>query len=308
MSKKQIFIFLAILFFTLVGVYLIDFNRIDTIHILEVKGKQTNKDYMLSSLNVTTISQDNRKLIWIGTSAGLNIFNGQDYIQFFHDTKDTSALPDDYINVIHRDQQGRMWVGTQNGLARYEGGCRFHRFPLPDSNENIVSIEEYQTRDKKGNLKSAEGEKGVIVSNGKKWFLVHEEDVETINYKSSTTQLAPSDQLSAPQLFSGLQSKLDISQIDNIPQSSKLLKKPKELISTTFKDAGGNLWIGYRNAGYQVLSRNVALYNIANQNPLSEATHGMDITCLTAAGQKILAGTTLRSGSMIRDYSSARLP
>lgn len=104
MSKKQIFIFLSILFFTLVGVYWIDFNRINTRQILEPKGKQTGKDFMLSSLNVTAISQDNRKLIWIGTSAGLNIFNGQDYIQFFHDTKDTTALPDDYINVIHRDR------------------------------------------------------------------------------------------------------------------------------------------------------------------------------------------------------------
>lgn len=129
MSKKQIFIFLSILFFTLVGVYLIDFNRIDTLHILEVKGKQNSKDYMLSSLNVTAISQDSRKLIWIGTSAGLNVFNGKDYIQYFHDIKDTTALPDDYINVIHRDRQDRMWIGTQNGLARYEGGSRFHRSP-----------------------------------------------------------------------------------------------------------------------------------------------------------------------------------
>lgn len=68
---------------------------------------------------------------------GINIFNGKDYVQFSHDIKDTTALPDDYINVLHRDKKGRMWVGTQNGLARYEGNYRFHRFSLPDNNENF---------------------------------------------------------------------------------------------------------------------------------------------------------------------------
>ena len=264
MKKKQIFIYLSILFFILVGVYLIDFNRIDTLQILETKGKQTGKDYMLSSLNVTAISQDSRKLIWIGTSAGLNVFNGQDYLQFFHDTKDTTALPDDYINVIHRDRQGKMWVGTQNGLARYEGGSRFHRFPLPSENENIVSIEEDR--------------QGIIVGNGKRWFIVKDGEAKPANHN-----YFPQKQTSTTQL-----SELDI------PQASQILKKPQELISTIFKDAGGNLWVGYRNAGYQVISRNAVLYSLANQNPLSEATQGMDITCLTTTGQKILAGTTLR--------------
>ena len=288
MSKKQTAIFLSILFFTLVGIYLIDFNRINTCQILEAKGKQTGKDYMLSSLNVTAISQDNRKLIWIGTSAGLNIYNGQDYIQFFHDTKDTTALPDDYINVIHRDKQGRMWVGTQNGLARYEGGSRFHRFSLPTKNENIVSIEEYQSGDMKGKLKAME--ECVVVSNGKKWFLVNDMGVKATNYKPSHSQQTT---LSLQPYPSQPSSSTQFSQFD-IPQFSSILKKPQELISTIFKDAGGNLWIGYRNAGYQVISRNVVLYSLANQNSLSEATQGMDITSLTTTGQKILAGTTLR--------------
>ena len=264
MKKKTFLATILAIFLILVGAYLIDFNRMETCRLLEPKGKQTSNDYMLSSLNVTAFAQDNRKLIWIGTSAGLNVFNGKDYIQFFHDTNDTTALPDDYINVIHRDHHGRMWVGTQNGLARYEGGCRFHRFPLSTSNENIVNIEE--------------DKQGIVVSNGKKWFLVNDDGAKAINYKSSQSLIPSTTQ----------PSKL------NIPHAESILKKPQELISAVFKDAGGNLWIGYRNAGYQVISHNVALYNLANQNPLSEVTKGMDITCLSTVGQKILAGTTLR--------------
>ena len=267
MHKKTSQAITFTIFLILVGVYFLDFNRMETQHLLEPKGKQTSHDYMLSSLNVTAISQDSRKLIWIGTSAGLNIFNGHDYLQFFHDTKDTTALPDDYINVIHRDHLGRMWVGTQNGLARYEGGYRFHRFPLPDSNENIVSI--------------TSAHDAVIVSNGKRLFLVNEQGAQP--YQGTLRPTSPHPSL-------------------DLPNASAILKKPQELISTIFKDAGGNVWVGYRNAGYQVISHNATLYTLANQNPLADKTQGMDITCLATVGQQILAGTTLRL--FIYDYQS----
>lgn len=238
MIKKVAFAVIALTFVSLLGLYLLDPNRRETVRILEPQNKLCSKDYMLSSLNVTSIAQDNRKLIWIGTSAGINVYNGKDYLQFFHDSHDSTALPDDYINTLYRDHKGRMWVGTQNGLARYEGGYRFKRIPLPANHENIVSIKE--------------NKQGIVVSTVKK----------------------------TPQF--------------DIPHISYILKKPQELISTTFKDAGGNLWVGFRNAGYQVISNNMMLYALANQNSLAEKTKNMDITCLQTVGQHILAGTTLR--------------
>ena len=65
----------------MLGYYLIDPNYIKTKEKIEYVGKQTTQDFMLSSLNVTDIAQDNQKLIWIGTSAGINVYNGKDYLQ-----------------------------------------------------------------------------------------------------------------------------------------------------------------------------------------------------------------------------------
>jgi len=127
MNKKRFLFIVAALFCILIGIYTLDFNRMATVKMLEPKPKQTSKDFMLSSLNVTSIAQDHNRLIWIGTSAGINLYNGKDYIQFFHDSKDSTALPDDYINALYCDKNGKMWVYTQNGVARYEGGYRFHR-------------------------------------------------------------------------------------------------------------------------------------------------------------------------------------
>ena len=230
MNKTKLLIVLAFAFCCLVGFYYIDSNRIYTAKLLQPKPKQTGKDFMLSSLNVTSIAQDKQKLIWIGTSAGINVYNGQDYIQFFHDSKDTTALPDDYINALHLDKKGRMWVYTQNGIARYEGAYRFHRIDSTNKTDSIPDL--------------------------------------------PSTPQATNVQLPAEALA--------------------VLQKPKELISTVFKDAGGNLWIGFHNAGYQVISNNLIAYKKANNNTLAEATEGKDITCLETAGKHILAGTTLR--------------
>ncbi len=238
MNKKRFLFIIAALFCILIGIYTLDFNRMATVKMLEPKPKQTSKDFMLSSLNVTSIAQDHNRLIWIGTSAGINLYNGKDYIQFFHDSKDSTALPDDYINALYCDKNGKMWVYTQNGVARYEGGYRFHRLNKTEKAPRLG--------------KSIKGS----------------DDADTHDFGKPKTEL-PAEVLD-------------------------VLQKPKELISTVFKDAGGNYWIGFRNAGYQVISNNLIAYKNANNNPLAQATEGKDITFLQAVGQHILASTTLR--------------
>ena len=260
--KKTILIVWAVVFCVLLGNYFLDPNRMETKRVLVEKGAQTGKDYMLSSLNVTSFARDKRELMWIGTSAGINVYDGKDYIQFYHDVKDTTALPDDYINVLHLDRKGRMWVGTQNGLARYEGAYRFHRIAKPSmaEGENIVAIED-----------NPQGE-GVLVNNGKKTYLVKDNDevVESKRQIVANNILVP------------------------LPDDNLILRKPRDIVSATYKDLGGNIWVGFRNAGYQIISQNRIAYQKANDNPLAKTTVGKDIISLEQVGHYILAGTTLR--------------
>ncbi len=283
-KKRYLLFFASIIPCIFAAVFLLDSNRASTKGKLTPVSPHKTNDYMLSSLNVTAISQDNQKLVWIGTSAGINVFNGTSYTQFFHDPKDTTALPDDYINVLFRDKEGSMWVGTQNGLARYEGGYQFHRVKLPDSNENVVGI-------------AQEGDH-LVVDNGKRRFMVSHDQVEPYKGKN-----IPSPMLAvSPDLTSDIAKALGVKDSREIDQ---ILRKPKELISTIYKDAGGNLWIGYRNAGYEVMSKNSAIYALANKNELAKTTKGMDITCLSTLGRQVLAGTTLRL--FIYDTQTSRL-
>ena len=242
----------------LAAFYVIDPNRIGTMQKLRAKGNCMGTDYMLSSLNVTAMAQDRHGLMWIGTSAGINVYDGRSYTQFFHDSRDTTALPDDYINVLHADRMGRMWVGTQNGLAVYAGGGWFHRIRIPSRNSNITSIEE-----------APDG--GVIASTAQQSFRIDGRGARPIG-KQEQAPAAPAA----------------------IPDAPYSLRKPQEVVSCTCPDSYGNVWVGFRNAGFQIVSPSATAFKHANDNALAAASKGKDVIAVQAAGSYILASTTLR--------------
>ena len=261
--KKAIVIIFAAMFCLLAAFYCLDPGRKATLALLQEKGKTATKDYMLSSQSVTSIARDRRELVWIGTSAGVNVYDGKDYVQFGYDIKDTTALPDDYINVLHLDRKGRMWVGTQNGLARYVGGYRFHRIPIPGEIDNIIAIED--SPEKHDSL-------AILVSDGNKTFHISGDEKIT-----PSARHIESNNLKAP-----------------LPEDHSILRKPVEVVSATFKDLGDNLWVGYRNAGIQVVSQNRIAYKKANDNLLAEKTKGIAVLSMATVGKHILASTALR--------------
>lgn len=103
------------------------------------------------------------------------------------------------------------------------GGYRFHRIPLPGENDNIIVIED--SPEKYDSL-------AILVSDGNKTFHISGDGKIT----PSARQIEPNN-LKVP-----------------LPEDHSILRKPVEVVSATFKDLGDNLWVGYRNAGIQVVS------------------------------------------------------
>ncbi len=52
---------------------------------------------------------------WLGTTAGLNYFNGTSWTTL---TTENSGLPNNQINDIAREENGTLWFATENGLAK----------------------------------------------------------------------------------------------------------------------------------------------------------------------------------------------
>jgi signal transduction histidine kinase/ligand-binding sensor domain-containing protein/AraC-like DNA-binding protein/ActR/RegA family two-component response regulator len=65
------------------------------------------------------IYEDKLGFKWLGTSQGLYLFNGIDYVLFRYQPGNDNSLCNNNISKIIEDEQGDIWIGTISGLSRY---------------------------------------------------------------------------------------------------------------------------------------------------------------------------------------------
>ena len=73
----------------------------------------------LSSDDVKCIYRDSRGFLWIGTTFGLNEYDGRTVQVFRHNRFDAQSLPDNLISCIAEDDSGYLWIGTSKGIGRF---------------------------------------------------------------------------------------------------------------------------------------------------------------------------------------------
>ncbi|MDC8012993.1 two-component regulator propeller domain-containing protein [Tahibacter soli] len=74
----------------------------------------------LSQTIATTLAQDARGFVWVGTQDGLNRYDGYGFRVYRHDRDDPASLPDNNVRRLLADSKGRLWIGFATGLARYD--------------------------------------------------------------------------------------------------------------------------------------------------------------------------------------------
>jgi ligand-binding sensor domain-containing protein len=72
----------------------------------------------LSNANITCLWQDKKGFIWVGTSCGLNRYDGKKFKQYVAIGKD--ALLHLSINSIAEDKDGILWIGTGSGICSFD--------------------------------------------------------------------------------------------------------------------------------------------------------------------------------------------
>src|SRR5215208_6360176 len=73
----------------------------------------------LSSSHVQAILQDSRGFMWLGTSKGLNRYDGYGFTIYRHRIADSTSLGGDDAVTMYEDSAKTLWVGTPAGLSRY---------------------------------------------------------------------------------------------------------------------------------------------------------------------------------------------
>jgi PAS domain S-box-containing protein len=73
----------------------------------------------LSQTSITAITQDGDGFIWVGTSEGLNRFDGYNFETFFHFEDQVDSISDATIWDILSDSSGDIWIATEYGLNKF---------------------------------------------------------------------------------------------------------------------------------------------------------------------------------------------
>ena len=77
----------------------------------------TTKDG-LSYNEVNCIFKDSRGFIWIGTSYGLNRYDANAIITWYHSPREPHSLAGNHIQQITEDHDGHLWIATTDGLSK----------------------------------------------------------------------------------------------------------------------------------------------------------------------------------------------
>jgi signal transduction histidine kinase/ligand-binding sensor domain-containing protein/DNA-binding NarL/FixJ family response regulator len=71
----------------------------------------------LSHSRIYALLQDSRGFLWIGTSNGLNRYDGRSFKYYKNETDNPDSLPHNYVTSLLEDRNGFIWMGTDGGGA-----------------------------------------------------------------------------------------------------------------------------------------------------------------------------------------------
>ena len=101
----------------------------------------------LSHNTVLSSIQDEKGFLWFGTKSGLNRFDGYNFRLFQKNEENPNSLRSNYVQSLF-ELNGKIWVGTDNGLLSYNENLE--NFDFVDDTENTQIID--MSGDSEGNL------------------------------------------------------------------------------------------------------------------------------------------------------------
>ena len=110
----------------------------------------------LSYDDCRVIFQDSRGFMWFGTYMGLNRNDGKRFTVY--DREDLCGVSD-FIHTISEDNNGNLWIGTDNGLLMYDYQADVFRIFDQSSDQGTMGKDFFLTTFPKENLRISSSRK-----------------------------------------------------------------------------------------------------------------------------------------------------
>lgn len=126
----------------------------------DLKFNQLTVKDGLSTNEVWCTFEDSRGIMWIGTSQGLNRYDGTGFRIYPHRDNDSTTPTGNMIRSIAEDREHYLWLGTDVGLSRFDprtGKCNNYRYDTARSNSLADNGQCAPFIDSKGRLWLATG-------------------------------------------------------------------------------------------------------------------------------------------------------
>jgi two-component system, sensor histidine kinase ChiS len=204
----------------------------------------------LSNSNVYCVFQDSRGYVWIGTSNGLNRFDGYNFNIYYNLPKDRNTLSGNRITCINESPDGDILIGTwDKGFSVFDH--KTEKFRQYFSSSNHGSLPSNSIRDI---LVEPNGNIWLATLNGLALFDKKSELFYTFKVFSHTANSATSlavsgnNEILIAYIDEGIYKFTTHSRIFE-KQSSFLSSDFSTGIKTVYKDKKGFIWVGHEGNG-----------------------------------------------------------
>ena len=210
---------------------------------------------------VTSGILDKAGNLWFGTSnEGVYRYDGKSFVHF----TERDGLSSNYVNCMVADRDGIIWLGTKNGLSKYENN-RFTNVTTPMDGHNDGREDTWwdtngiqsMLADRKGNLWLGTNGNGVYKYDGKEFinftFTNDMKQSDSLHHNFIQSMLEDADgNIWLTSLTHGGVSRYDGMEFTHFSSSDGLMD---DMVYSSFQDKAGNLWFGSIQTKHEGLYR-----------------------------------------------------
>ena len=201
----------------------------------------------VSSNNISTLFQDQKGYIWIGTENGLNRFDGNQFTLYQKNNPLYSNFHANSINTICETTDKELWLGTDNGVFIYnQVKDTFTPFVKQTSDKtSITSWITHIIQDKAGNIWIATHKQGIFLFNTQTdkltLFEIPQNDnivIRILNDEQNNIWLSGPYQL------------CKLNKVNNTFETYAIEEKTESIYSMAlWEDSSNHIWIGTWDKG-----------------------------------------------------------